>query len=65
MDKEDTETVAEFLRRMMVKRATTLLLADIGVHNPCQQHRAHHMLCTKIANQRENKIPRIIYIEED
>lgn len=38
MEREDTETVAEFLRRMMVTRATTLLLAEMGVHKPCRGH---------------------------
>lgn len=32
MDQDGIDTVAEFLERMMVNRATTLLLAEIGVH---------------------------------
>ena len=35
MDKDDKDTVAEFLTLRMVSSATTLLLADMGVVRPC------------------------------
>lgn len=60
MEREDTETVAEFLRRRMVTRATTLLLAEMGVHKPCQRHKSHQTLGSKTLSQIDIQIMRKI-----